>query len=487
MMSMVGEFSAQATPDRFHRWARTATVWLFVGVLAWSPFPLGGAISWGAGLQEILIALCWILWVASTISRPRVESWSEIRAVIAPLALAVIVLAWACVQMLPGVPASWIHPVWTMASDALGRPVQGAISLNPWRTESEILKLSSYVMACWLAFRLARRPQTAATLLNAIIAIAAAYALYALGLTFAGVSQSEIFYMTPFHSDFVTGPFMLHNSFATYSGLGALAAIAKLFAMGSQSIVADRGARSLALTIAQFCSGRGAAVLVAVLLTFAGVVASASWAGFAATMCGVVALALTSLLVTRRGSTRLWAGAGALVAVLPLLFLIVFNGNTLGERLSQLLDTGITDDVRLALWAAANRMIADAPWFGLGLGTFQDAYPLYATQLLPYVMDKAHCDYLELAAGLGLPAAVAWWCAMTWLFVVCIRGVRIRRRNRLYPLIAVGATTLVAVHSSVDFSLQMPAVALMYATILGLGVAQALPTHNKTQHENSNY
>jgi O-antigen ligase len=341
-------------------------------------------------------------------------------------------------------------------------------------------------MACWLAFRLARRPQTAAKLLNAIIVIVAVYGLYALVLTFVGVSQSEIFYMVPFHSDYVTGPFMLHNSFATYSGLGALAALVKLFAMGSQSIAAGRGARQLAVTIVQFCFGRGAPVLVAVLLTFAGVVASASRAGFAATMCGVVVLALTSLFVTRRGSARLWAGAGALVAVLPLLFLIVFNGDTLGERLSQLLDTGITGDVRLALWAAANRMIADAPWFGLGLGTFQDAYPLYATQMLQYVMDKAHCDYLELAAGLGLPAAVAWWCAMAWLFVVCIRGVRIRRRNRLYPLIAVGATTLIAVHSSVDFSLQMPAVALLYAMILGLGVAQALPIHNKTQYESRN-
>ena len=124
-------------------------------------------------------------------------------------------------------------------------------------------------------------------------------------------------------------------------------------------------------------------------------------------------------------------------------------------------------------------MIADAPWFGLGLGTFQDAYPLYASQVLPFVMDKAHCDYLEFAAGIGLPAAIAWWIAIAWLTLLCLRGVRVRRRNRLYPLVAVAASVLVAVHSSVDFSLQLPAVALLYATILGLGVAQALPTRNK--------
>jgi O-antigen ligase len=249
--------------------------------------------------------------------------------------------------------------------------------------------------------------------------------------------------------------------------------------MGSQSIVAARGARQLALTIMQFCFGRGAPILVAVLLCFAGVVASASRAGFTATMCGLAVLSLASLMVTQRGSTRLWAGAGALVAVLPVLFLIVFNGDTLADRIGQLLDAGLTDEVRLTLWAAASRMIADAPWFGLGLGTFQDAYPLYASQVLPFVMDKAHCDYLEFAAGIGLPAAIAWWIAMAWLTLLCLRGVRVRRRNRVFPLVAVAATVLVAVHSSVDFSLQLPAVALLYATILGLGVAQALPTRNK--------
>jgi len=477
MTSMVGEFSAPQS--RIHRIARTATVWLFIAVLAWSPFPLGGAISWGAGLQEILVALCWIVWVAYSATSRGGAGWSGTGAVIVPLVLAVLVLAWAGVQMLPGVPLAWIHPVWTMTSEALGRPVQGAISLNPWRTQAEILKLSSYVMACWLAFRLARRHETAAALLNAIIVICAAYALYAFVLTFTGFSQTELFYITPLKSTFVTGPFVLHNSFATYSGLGALAAVVKLFSMGSQSIAAERGGRQLALTILQFCFGRGAFVLVAVLLTFSGVVASASRAGFAATMCGVVALALTSLLVNQRGAARLWAGAGALVAVLPLLFLIVFSGDTLTDRMAQLLDAGVTENVRLTLWAAANRMIADAPLLGLGLGTFQDAYPLYASQVLPYVMDKAHCDYLEFAAGLGLPAAIAWWSAMASLVVLCLRGVRVRHRHRLYPILALGATALVGVHSSVDFSLQMPAVALLYATILGLGTAQALPSHNR--------
>ena len=450
-------------------------MWFYIAILAWSPFPLGGAISWGAGLQEILIALCWLLWVASTVGRTE-PIWTNLRLVLVPLVLAILVLAWACVQILPIVPASWPHPLWSMTSDILGRRIPAVISLNPWRTEAEILKLSSYVMACWLAFSTARRSETAAHLLNAVIAIGTSYALYAFVLMAIGIGQTNIFYAVPYHTPYVSGPFMLHNSFATYCGLATMAAMTKLFAMGSESIVSRRGFRPLISTVIQFLFGRGSIIVIAMLLCFAGVVASASRAGFAATMCGMVALALTSLLVARRGSTRLWTGAGAMATMAPLLLLVAFGGDTLGTRLGELLNAGVTEHTRLALWAAANRMIADAPWFGLGLGTFQDAYLLYASQVFPLVMDKAHGDYLEFAAGLGLPAAIAWWCAMVWLVFLCLRGVRIRRRNRLYPMIAVGASVLVAVHSSVDFSLQLPAVALMYATLLGLGVAQAFST-----------
>jgi O-antigen ligase len=89
-------------------------------------------------------------------------------------------------------------------------------------------------------------------------------------------------------------------------------------------------------------------------------------------------------------------------------------------------------------------------------------------------MDKAHNDYLELAAGLGLPAAVALWAAIAWLELFCLRGVFIRRRDRQYALVGFCAGILVAVHSSVDFSLQLPAIGLSYATLLGVGLAQGI-------------
>ncbi len=460
--------------------ARTTSVYLLVATLAWSPFPLGGAIAWAAGVQEMLVALCWMAWVLGSFGTPE-ESWSSNRIIVGPLLLSVLALAWAVIQIAPGVPQNWVHPVWGMASDAFGKPVTGVISLNPWRTESEVVKLASYLFAGWLAFRMARRAETAKLLFNAIIAIGATYAFYAFVLEFSGTRQTAIFYSVPWRSSLFSGPFMLHNSFATYAGMVTIAAVARLFASGNEAIVAERGWRRLAETILSFCFGRGAPVLIAALLTFAGVVASASRAGFVATMFGFGVIGAVSLTIVRSRTSRLWAAAGTSAAVAPLLVFIAFNGDTLGSRIGQLLASDTGDQLRFSLWAATRRMIADAPWFGLGLGSFEDAYPLYASRVYPHVMDKAHCDYLEFAAGIRLPAAIAWWIALVWLTGICLRGVRQRRRNRAYSIAAIGASALVAVHSSVDFSLQLPAVALLYAVLLGAGVAQSQSSRSLQQ------
>jgi O-antigen ligase len=156
---------------------------------------------------------------------------------------------------------------------------------------------------------------------------------------------------------------------------------------------------------------------------------------------------------------------------------MAMSGSTLAGRLNDMASTGSTDTTRLLLWMNAIHMIKAAPFTGWGLGTYQMVYPVFSKTTLPLVMDKAHNDYLELAAGWGIPAAMLWWGALIWLFCMCLRGVIERRRNRLLPALAVGASILVGIHSLFDFSLQMPAVALTYAAILGLGVAQAFRRH----------
>lgn len=459
------------------RLLRGGAVAVYLGTLLWAPFPLGGAIRWAPGVQQILIAASWILWVLGAASQPIIDRQYR-RLVLLPLLLFALALAWAALQILPGMPQNWIHPVWTMASDVLGSTAQGTISLDPWRTIGEILNLVSYVMAGGLVFAMARQIETARLLLNAIVAITAVYALYAFILVFSDAQQVNVFYSVPYKSELMSGPFMLHNSFATYCGLGSLAALVKLVVDASRIVDSGHGIRRLAETTLQFCFGQGALVIVALVLAFAGVVASGSRAGFVSMLFGLLTMALVAGHISR-AKTRRWAAVGAVGAALSMLLIIVFNGDTLSSRLDQLLASDTADAIRFSLWESARRMITDAPLLGLGLGTFEDAYPMYAIQVFPAVMDKAHCDYLEFAAGIGLPAAIAWWGALAWLMGANLRAIFVRHRRREFSVLTVGASVLVAVHSSVDFSLQLPAVALLFATTVSIGTAQCLHSNRE--------
>ena len=66
--------------------------------------------------------------------------------------------------------------------------------------------------------------------------------------------------------------------------------------------------------------------------------------------------------------------------------------------------------------------------------------------------------------------------AVAILFGMCVRGVFRRRRDRVYAVAAVGATLLVGLHALVDFSIQIPAIAMFYTAILATGCAQARPS-----------
>jgi O-antigen ligase len=451
--------------------------WLLIAVLAWAPFPLGSNRPWSWSLLGLLIALCWAWWALSAPARAGADTRLA-RRVAGPACLAAVALLWGVVQMLPIVPAGWTHPLWPLAGRALGHDLPATVSLNAWRTGTELMKLSSYAMMAWLCYVVAQDSTRAARLLDALIVIGTLYALYALILGLVGFRQFLLFYDGPAVGGPLAGPFVGRNSFATYAGLTTLCALLRLFALARETIVTTRGFSPLGASSLHLLFGRGFPAAFAAIVNFSLVVASASRGGFLAMLAALLVLAAIAARRTRGAASR-WSVTGVVCLAAAGLALFLLNGDTLQARLDQLMQQGGADDVRLALWSAAGRMVADAPLLGLGLGSFENAYPLYADQVLPYVMDRAHNDYLELAAGWGIPAAAAWWLAILWLNVICLRGVFQRRRDHIYPLLALGATALVGAQSAFDFSLQIPAVALTYAAILGLGVAQAFPSRER--------
>lgn len=456
--------------------AETVSFALLIFTLAWAPFPLGSDRPWSWTLLTILVVVSWLFWLISAWQKPTNVAQS-VRRIAGPLVLASLALLWGVIQCLPWMPKSWLHPVWGIAADGLHKPLSAVISINGWSTVTELMKLVTYMMAGWLAYVLCQRPERAKRMLDALIAIGACYATYALVMAMLGIAQIQVFYTTTASgSSPIAAPFMTHASFASFVGMITLCTCVRLFALGAENIVNVRGPRQLFLTTLKFVFGRGTPFLVAVLVLFSMLVAAASRAGFLAVLVGIMTLLVFANLMEVRRAFSKWSLAGVAVAALSAVLLFQLNGGTLEKGFNDLIKGEATLDLRGVLWSAATHMATDAPLPGLGLGSFENAYPLYADHVYPFNMDKVHNDYLELAAGWGFAAAIAWWGALLWLGIQCGRGIIQRRRHRIYPLIAVAATALVAVHSVFDFALQIPAVSLTYTTILGMGVAQSFST-----------
>ena len=77
---------------------------------------------------------------------------------------------------------------------------------------------------------------------------------------------------------------------------------------------------------------------------------------------------------------------------------------------------------------------------------------------------------------LGLPAAASFFLAVLLVIARVARGALVRRRNLAVPLTGIGIAVTGAVHSAFDFSLQIPAIAAVFAAILGLAWTQSFRT-----------
>jgi O-antigen ligase len=161
----------------------------------------------------------------------------------------------------------------------------------------------------------------------------------------------------------------------------------------------------------------------------------------------------------------LLAAAGGAVALFGF-------GDPLAAGLAQ---RGIGDAGRMAVYLITVWSILDAPLLGYGYGTFADVFPMYRDRSIAVqgAWQQAHNTYLEVLQGLGLAFGTMLVACVLLLVISCVKGAATRQGSVTAPRVAAGAAFLVGAHSLVDFSLQIQAVALTFAAILGVGVAQA--------------
>jgi len=381
--------------------------------------------------------------------------WANAR-LLAPALLYLSVLTWGLLQTWSALPSSWSHPFWTLVPEA-----DATVSATPVSGGHGVLRLANYAMIFWIAVQASMNAKRSKRFLALFALWSTALALFGL---YAALSGNNPILLDQATSN-VSASFINRNSYATYAAMGLVTNLG-LYLHLVRSGATPSGSRGSAFRgfLERFFSVAwiflfGAVICLSALLL------TASRAGVAS---GLVAAIILFVMMRRySGSSKIvWL----LAAVLLGAFLTVLSENVLTRALQQ------TSDLRFIIYSIILDHLDDRLWLGHGFGAFHDTFrPHLPLEAASREWDFAHSTYLENLWEMGLPAALAFYGALTWVSVVIFRGAVKRRRNRLYPVVAFACIVAGALHSLVDFSLQMPATTAMFAFILGIGWAHAWP------------
>lgn len=447
--------------------------WTFTLVVCLAPLPFGGNEPWAWSLLALALGVLALLWGLSALLARRLVTLRGRRTL--PYALVMTLLAvWYLVQATGWTPADWHHPAWAESAAALSIEPAGALSLAPDRTLVALMRLLSYGASFWLGLHLLRRRRHARRFLWALVAAGAAYALYGLYEQLSG-SRMVLWIHKVTYAEALTSTFVNRNSYAAYAGLGLVIAVGLMQDRLNRIWLPSGVGWRLRLVTA--VDGLGLAVwllIAAVLLLLTALVLTGSKGGAGAS---VFALAAVVLLANRRRGLRTLLVLGLLIGLGGLV--LMQSGMLLGNRLGDLRlveEEGHGD--RLSLYGMALQQIAERPLGGTGLGSFAGVFLERRDAgfgLTEINQVRVHNSYLEVLMESGLPAGLLLLSIPAVAFFLQLRALPQEGVGRVFPAIAAAATLLLAVHSLVDFSLQMPGIAVTYAALLGLGVAQSYP------------
>jgi O-antigen ligase len=448
----------------------------FLVGLALSPLIFGGNVPLAWGVNALVFGLLLSLYAIPylTPGRPWPVPLTRFRL---PAICFASVLVWIALQAQTWwVPDFLAAPAWRRASELLGEPLAGAISVNPGETIMGLMRLATAVAVFVLALEIGRDSRWAARIIATVAIAGAVHAVYAMGIAAIGPRNASLLLPPSLFNlkqgAAFAGTFINRNHFAIYLGLSLLATWG-LFLRSLREGLSDHGYRGQREALAKGMRIAREVTRFSVLLVplTVALLMTGSRAGLFLTLAAM----LVMLFIERRaGKSSLAMKAALAVAVAGVMLGLAARGEVVGAKLA---GTSAASDVdsRLAVARITARAISESPIVGHGFATFPSVFPVYRDDSIPLPGKwlEAHNSFLEAILGLGIPMAFVLFTGFAALLFQCIRGALTRKRDRLAPAVAVAATLVVACHALVDFSIQLQGIALSYAALLGAGYAQS--------------
>lgn len=441
-------------------------------ILVGSALAFGGVQPIGYSLAEIFVFLTFILFL-----------WNQKRLGRIKLSLPIwplLFVLWIGLQLvpLPQELLAVVSPAHRLTQDWLGSVANGSawgtLSIYPYATLLGLFKILAYLGVFLLAVHLFDSGRRKSSLALALILLGCFEAAY--GIIQHLLSWNSIFGVTdPYDQWVAIGTYINRNHFAGIIELTFPFVFASAFY--SYQLWSDprqRAHRVSSGTDEDSSIGfRIVFYLFLVGMMVVSVVFSFSRGGILSVSFTLIALSVLTFLKVRRKS---WGLVIAGLAALALGFSLWIGVGSVLHRFENMSHSAyLGQSKRSMLWSDTLELFRANPILGTGLGTFEDAYRPFQTKLVNMHVDHAHNDYLEFACETGIIGFGLLFLPIFYLLGrMVISFLKDHRRFRSAILLGcIGSTLGLLIHSLTDFNLQIPANAMIFALVLGIGYKAA--------------
>ncbi len=437
--------------------AQRAALYLFLGLLVWAPWPLGSNRPWAWSVLEVWVFLCAALWVIAWMRRD-VHSLGVLPQAWPALAILGAWLAYLALYWMP-LPPGLLRALSPEAA-ALGART---ISIDPNASFVFWLKSCAYALAFALVLALGTTRERARMIAYALVLSGLLQAVYG-GLMHLAGADIDIFGARIVHSSQASGGFVNRNHLAGFLEIALSMGIGLL--VGSLHETGRRTWRQFWRDTARMLLSARAPLRLFLVAMVIGLVMTRSRMGNTAFFSSLL-IAGSVALVLRRHATR-----STVILIASLIVIDIFVvGTWFGvektiERLQKTTSADVEQRVEPSVYALD--MLKDYPVFGAGAGSFYGAFPRYRGPDIGAFYDHAHNDYTQFLVETG-PLGALLIGALPLLAIINAVLALSRRRDPLargFAFAALMGVSALAIHSTVDFNLQIPANALAFVVLL---------------------
>ena len=443
----------------FHRWALLGSILRFLTFRQWPrKYEVSNVIE-NARTQE-LPKISYYSFLGLPVKNTGIEK----------IALFFLVLIAVQLIPLPDSVVRIISPVTSLLYETAGSTIGTSVSLHPisldsYLTFNKFLEYCSYFLLYIVIVNSSPSRTFYRTILVTFIFSAGFQALYGL-VEFMSGHHHIFWYKKLINTEYVTGTFINKNHFAAYLEL-CLPLLLALLVGHMESIPKFKG--SIRFVISRILEGEMGRMLFLIFLLgtmYLALLFSLSRGGV---LFGTLSCLLFFILYLshKRKTTQ---------AILPILIVLtifsvglLYSAGPLLARFKTISREFMEERSRLQVYKDTFSIFMDFPATGTGLATFQKVFPAYKSFSIEGFYRYAHNDYVQLIAETGVFGAIILLC---FLFTGWDRiSDLLKRKFDAVSLLHSGlfcALFACALHSLIEFPLQIPAVAVTFTILAAM-------------------